>query len=153
METLRDFIKMQIQFVQSTFDEREMMPMFIAQSESDEIYCIATPFSNTGEKNAVVAAMREMFKLKKIIRYVFISEAWASTAKTKKEADEALPPSMDPNRKEIVIIVGEDRKETLGTEIPISRKDGKRILGKPHDLAACDGGRFEGLIRTGERLQ
>lgn len=71
-------------------------------------------------------------EVKHIDSIIFVSEAWASMGDIKKKIEPIMPPSQDPNRIEIVTIIGmSDIGEVLSENYKIKEcKNKKRILMK-----------------------
>jgi hypothetical protein len=104
-------------------------------------------FKNDSEKDATVAKVRETFRKKNIIRYMFCSEAWALTVPT---PTGPLPrPSQHPDRVEVVIVEAEDKSGgSMTAHMLIHRKGDAVTLGEPEYFGDVSSGRFVGLLQT-----
>lgn len=100
-------------FAQSKFrDDGNVQPMWIAETDMGEKFVIATPFGDEGQKAQVVTLLRQMFAERSVVRYAFMTEAWSvamSESEMKDEGTNRPPPSKHPRRREVLILLGEDR--------------------------------------------
>src|ERR1700675_4508335 len=77
MSKFDELMKMAEQFAIYNFNkEGGVQPMWLAETEDGEMMCIATPFESPESKNAAFNALRVMFKVQKVVRFAFMSEAW-----------------------------------------------------------------------------
>ena len=108
-----------------------ILPMWHAETATESLVISAT-FAN---KNATTAALTELFREERVLRYLFIDEAWVIKRDIGIGADELkrmreVGISEHPDREEIVMFSAEDAKSTATGTRPIIRPaKGKARLG------------------------
>jgi hypothetical protein len=107
-------------------------PMWFAETKDDDKFAFSAIWD---DKDTQMELVREVFKLRDVVRYIFIDEAWAVYADLK-EAPEverlaaAGQLSTHAKRREIVVFTGEDEFGEMSAERPIIRpKDAPAYLG------------------------
>jgi hypothetical protein len=128
LEQLLDFAQ---GFVAKQYLEAgEMCPMWHAQTETGENFLVMTPFENTEEKEFVSTNIKRMFLEKKVVRFVFMSEVWFKVYDHDHEPGLERPVSAEPDRKEAVFLLGEDRDtgQSMTVTLEIDRSTGKPVL-------------------------
>ena len=119
-------------------------------ADADQLL-ICSPWCNDDEKDMAVEAIRDMFKLHRVQRYVFVVEAWTVTGTSLKVVNEARP-SEHPDRREVVRITAEDRDGSVlsGQYYILRPEHGPVTLSPfhedPADMSMSLGGRMHGLL-------
>jgi hypothetical protein len=91
-------------------------------------------------KDEVAAILAKQFIAHDAVRYAFIAEAWQGSPNS------SIPPSLDPNRIEIVQVVAENRERGIGAAMEIIRPAGQKLyLSKPKQHYPT-AGRLTGLL-------
>ena len=130
--TLRDLIEWAANNIEKRFKNTgRVLPMWHAETATETLIIAAT-FEH---KNATTAALTELFRDERVLRYLFIDEAWVvkqpdgiAPADLKRMRQHGL--SDHPDRQEIVMIQGEDANGTTTATLPIIRPaKGKARLG------------------------
>jgi len=99
------------------------------------------------DKDAMVAAVKQLFIEEKAVAYVFISEAW-SFRPPKDTKPEDLPASLErvPGRREIVMLLAENSHGLKSGEMEITRPDGTDAVLGDIEYIPSDGVRSEGRM-------
>lgn len=109
-------------------DGEEAQPMFIAQWGNGQIGIYATPWRNDDDKEFAARALKMLFAAREVQRYVFVSEGWAVMRKHESQI-EGLRPSQEPDRVEILHVVGIERGAVrLGMGEIKHAEDGERSV-------------------------
>ncbi len=152
--TLEELLDHAAGFAQKVFNQSgELHPMWIAEDGNDQRFAIATPFTDGDSKSAIAQAMRQMFKLKGVVRYAFMAEAWmidhtGADAKTLENVVQGnVAVSELPNRIECIQIVAEDRERGVLGSFVISRDlEGKPTLSEFKRFPEYEGSKGLGWI-------
>jgi hypothetical protein len=146
--TLREFLDTHIAAIGLTFVTQGCIaPMFFGEDAEGQCTILFALFKNDSEKDATAAKVRETFRKKNVIRYVFCSEAWALVVPT--PTGQLPRPSQHPDRVEVVIVEAEDKSgQNLTAHMPIKRKGDAVTLGEPEYFGDVGSGRFAGLLQT-----
>lgn len=101
-----------------TSEDREggMIPTWLALHENGELDLIFTPWTGEAHKYAYVEALKLFFSDKKTVAYVMANEVWIGS-------NEEIQPSLDPKRKEAVILLGVDSGGVTQGTRDINRDD------------------------------
>jgi hypothetical protein len=150
MKTLKDFIEKASENASQIFNRTgQILPMVHAVTRNGDHVIMQMP---PGDKDTSIATVRAWFVLNDVVRYVFIDEAWIletadeSTIKALQTAKRSV--SQHPQRKEILLLSGEDEKEGhLQIRRYIIRGKGKPQLG-PVEISQLPymAGRLAGLL-------
>jgi hypothetical protein len=85
-------------------------PIFLMVSKTGKIGFISTRWSNADERELMSRAIRQEMKKEGVIKYSFMSEAWAAKAKEGwKKGMDFTPPSLRDDRMEIVMGVAAEK--------------------------------------------
>jgi len=129
------------------YEVGEIEPTWIAENVDGLVMVLRTPFTDADiSKDIVVRSMRKLFKERNVVRYVFVSEAWIVEFKDHMDAGR---PSQHPDRREIIMLRGEDiNGDVIGATRYILRPE----VGKPKltELKIDEGefsGRFTGMFK------
>lgn len=88
----------------------ECMPgIFIFQFPSGKTDVAPVMWDNTEEKHIKIGMARRLFLLGGVQRVVFTIEIWFYSSDNMKDVEDGPAPSEHPNRKEAVMIIGEER--------------------------------------------
>jgi hypothetical protein len=130
-------------------------PTWFLETESGDCEIIATPFEDSPHKDLVVLKMKEYFKIKNVVRYAFVMEAWFATENLKENErvkdlhENIIPPSQRPDRKEAICIAAEEKVsgETMFIVHEIDRSGDKPKL-LPNKIDNFNGsvGRFTNMF-------
>jgi hypothetical protein len=90
--------------------QKELMPSWDMCDREGRHYLIGTPWANYKQKRRTEVLLRQKVREWDIVAYSVLTEAWMAVAKKGKQLDINVPPSKDPNRKEVVIAVATDGK-------------------------------------------
>lgn len=132
-------------------------PIWFLENNNNDLILVATPFENNHTKDMAVLAVKEVIKEHNVVRYLFITETWFVSENIKdkpktpwKQPLETIIPSKHPDRKEAVVVTGEDREtgENLMILLEIDRSGDKPIL-KENDMSAemsVNSGRFTNMF-------
>lgn len=129
-----------------------LMPMWLVMTGDGNISCISTPFGSTAEKNAVDMYIKKFLKEKDAVCYVFAAEVWVRRVDPDKSTDLDIPPSEHPDRSEVIMITGEDRRRNrVWRTIPITRDGDTATLGDTVDeiadgMTTAHGPRFHSMF-------
>lgn len=138
---------------------RGFIPTIVAVCGNGEIQHVVlnVPFDEEN-KDRIVRAMRHQFKQWGVVRYGFVSEAWAATYKVFPQGtdeDERVQPSEHPERREIMNIVVADREGAVFVSALDIKRDYNGIVRnivKNTDMQSNPGsfgGRFASLLKEG----
>src|SRR5258708_5320326 len=118
---------------------------------------LIVPAPKTQDKDFIRSAIRHIFEIEQVIRYVQIGEAWTlSDSATPEEIFETAKQgglSKHPKRVEIVLLLGEDHQEGfVMAQREIIRGRGKKPRLGPLEFRQFNGveGRMVGLLPTPE---
>lgn len=126
VEELMDFAEKQARaIIEEKGDEAQSM--FLAQTLDNQMLVIAALWANEYEKVQILEGVKKLFKEKNVDRYVHISEAWASSNMQRHE--QGFTPSQDPDRREVLIILGVDRNRVLHRSWEIETEGEIRKIG------------------------
>ena len=89
-------------------DSGEVLPMWHVVDGNGDNLLLATPWTSDEEKRDIIVKLRELFRLRKVKRLVFMVEAWIAAVRADSEG-ETPRPSEHPDRREVIIINAEDR--------------------------------------------
>jgi hypothetical protein len=110
---LEELYAKQIEFCRKIFDEcGEVQPMWVGQSNDNELYPISAVFGSPEEKEEIGETLRAIFKRFDVIRYVSMLDSWMVIS----EKDKYVPgtrPSEHPDRIEVILITGEDGENEI----------------------------------------
>lgn len=96
-------------------------PTVIADTESGYVFCMPTALTDEATKDHFAEVAR-LFAIAHSARaLVLIAEAWATLPDASGHLDTETPPSMSPNRQEIVALMLEDRSQNATSLVPIVR--------------------------------
>jgi hypothetical protein len=130
-------------------DDHEVLPMWHAVQDDGEHMLIATPWRDDAEKEIAMEMLRDVFRQHRVKRFVFIVEAWIARVGTMAEVNEGPRPSEHPDRREVLMISGEDRdgSQIMGVYYILRPEHGPPKLSplevKPYDHTT---GRMVGLL-------
>lgn len=150
MKTLEQLVKENAEFAAHTFKlTGELVPMWIAECEDGSVLPIMVPMT---DKAMVIRAIRAIFKEKRVKRYVFMTEAWTLVAKdrTPKEAEEMQRYAENhslanhPDRREIIMVTGEDRENSIMGQMFILRPEHGKPTVSPFEILTM--GKLEGRM-------
>lgn len=126
-----------VTFARKSFEDPKctMLPMWTLLCDNGEIIPVMAIFRNEEEKYATVDLIKQMVKDKGVNRIGFLSETWMSSYQgedAKKKPRDLPKPSDDPNRKEGILFIVEDRfGGKICCTIPINRdEDNNATLGE-----------------------
>jgi hypothetical protein len=108
-------------------DQEEVLNMVMAQTEDNQMHLCLCPWSSDKERRFIIDIMKKKFKEWNVCRYVNVCESWVSTNMALHEA--GIQPRDDPQREEVIHIIGVDHREILGRAWYIINEGGKRRLG------------------------
>jgi len=129
----------------------EILPMWAAVTAKDEHFIVPSTFP---DKDVAASVLRDFFKEKDVVRYLFITEAWTCTTDDQEVAKRAMAwmragNTLEdfPDRKEILAFTGEDESGWMSAHREIIRGEGKPTLG-PLQWIDSDmtEGRFVGML-------
>jgi hypothetical protein len=111
LDELRDLFTLAAEYAAKIFRATgEVSPMWHAVDGKDENIVIATPWTSPDDQRTTAVLLREMFRKKRVKRYVFMAEAWSMTTFTREAAvSVAGHIHIHPDRREILAITAEDR--------------------------------------------
>lgn len=142
-----------------TFKEKgEVHPMWCGHTVLNELVMVLPEqFRNADDKDKAVAAVRRIFKEKEVVAFSFMCEAWILESRT--ASPEAFKRGMNigrneslehnPDRREVIQVVAEDRESTISGHYFILRPEhGKPTLSPfhRHDFGSTTG-RMTNLLR------
>ena len=122
---------------------------------------LVMPKPMPNNKDASAALVKAYFETKKVVRYVYIDEAWFLEANSDEltEADHARFASKglgdEPNRREAIMFVAEDRERQMTARRVITRVGEKAELGPliVDDDVVESSGRMMGMLRPAGAMQ
>jgi hypothetical protein len=124
----------------------QLNAMVIAIDGSGQQYHFMIEMGDEVQKAATAEALRAMFKMKGVIMYAFIAEAWMAAYRDKKVD---LMPSQREDRKEVVITiaVGKDGTRVCSaSDINRDWETGGAVLSEPDNMGDQFAGRFADLF-------
>jgi hypothetical protein len=141
----------------------EITPAWFAVTRAGEGHVIVTPVTSNRDtdpfgdraKEQIAEKIRQHFKEHDVVRFAHVAEAWMvfHDEETHKEFARGnitiTRPSLDPDRKEVVIIHAEDRSGGIGGAREIIRSQGRKpYLGSLewHDSGPASIGRYASLL-------
>jgi hypothetical protein len=128
--TIKEFIEFVSEPAKSIFKiEGVLKPMYHAIKSDGEEIIIPTILQ---DKDLTVTIIKEIFKELDIVKYVFMSEAWTLSSEKDKVPPELHKKGISehPDRKEIILIMGEDDNgSTMASMDIIRRQDEDPTLG------------------------
>ena len=133
---------------QRIFDESgELLPMWHMETAGGENIILSTPLGDADEKELLTQALKVFFKQKNVVRYVFMTEVWFKTMK-KDEPRFIGEVRHQPDRKEAVMLAGEDRDTgaSIMVQFEIDRSSGKPVLLSPSKFDGPSQGRFTNMF-------
>lgn len=111
MDNARDFA---VDVLVGEPKEKELIPVWAMVTKSGQTLMFATPFYGGEEtKEAVAQAMRLFMERVGVVRYTFMSEAWAAQTSKSEWTQDQRPPSQRDDRTEIVLICGGEKDKTV----------------------------------------
>jgi len=147
MKSLEQMVRENAEFAASTFkDTGSLTPMWIAECENGDILPIVAPMT---DKDKIIAAVKALFREHKVKRYVFMCEAWTIVGKSLDEArNRTTSLEHHPNRREIIMVSGEDGKQTIMGHMFILRPEHGKPTVSPFTIQTMDRaeGRMTGLL-------
>ena len=107
-EVFRKFVETIKAKVTQEFNQKgEHPPTWFLDTGDDRVLELITAFQSDQEKEIYDMVMRRAIKAYKVQRYVYVSEVWYATARTKEEC-KGPRPSDRSDRKEALMLSGED---------------------------------------------
>ncbi|PWT72135.1 MAG: hypothetical protein C5B60_09915 [Chloroflexi bacterium] len=132
-------------------EKGELVPMFHAVLGNDQHALIAAPWSDAEEKGKTIYVLRDLFRKKKVKRYVFIAEAWTVMAPSLEQVGDYIGRmSEHPDRREVVTISAEDRDGTnmMGYYFILRPEHSPATLSPLHMSKATEAiGQLMGMLR------
>jgi len=124
-------------------------PTVIADTDEGFVFCMPTALTDDAAKDRFAEVTR-LFAIAHSARsIVMIAEAWARLPDARGHLDTKTPPSLAPDRKEVVVLMLEDHSRNATRMLPILRDDagGFTSFGDPGPLQFGESqGRFSGLM-------
>ncbi len=148
MSKFEELVEKAKENVQRMFDERgEILPMWHAQTVDGEDLILATPLGDADQKELLSQALKLFFQEKGVVRYVFMTETWF---KAVKEGETMFSGDVrhQPDKKEAVMLVGEDRDTgaSIMVQLEIDRSKGKAVLLPASNHNGGVAGRFTNMF-------
>lgn len=144
-----EFAKSMLIGERTTGDDPSFCPQWTVLTDKGAVAVLATPFDGEESKNYAAAVVATVIGLSGVIRYTFASEVWTAKGKPG-EVDLATPPSQQPDRREMLMITGGDRKNgEMAKFWNIVRNRKGQIVDLPFDHEMPHGsmqGRFSGML-------
>jgi len=123
----------------------ELQPLFLGYT-NDSFLIIPGFFKNDEEKDVFLNQIKVIFAVFGIEFYISVNEAWVSTQE-KSTVDNFIKPSLDPKRKEALVITCVSHNEKSLVMYDIKRKGKKKTLSKEPSSEGCGiVGRFTELL-------
>ena len=88
----------------------EIMPHFVAWTETNEMLYVCTPWPNEEAKVQILQMIKLLFLVKKVNAYVMTSEAWTVTRDV--DTTDKRAPAECEDRKEIITMIGVQRGQS-----------------------------------------
>jgi hypothetical protein len=108
---------------------KPLVPAWVMVDAKGKVEIVGTPWRNDIEKTIMVAAMRLGMRKNGIVAYSLVVEAWAASAPPGwKEGDPHVPPAEDPKRREIVVALATDGKETVWRQWVMHRDYNEQVV-------------------------
>jgi hypothetical protein len=155
------YVRCMDQFFEKTIDfaKRTLMnhgsfdTMIVGETNNKEKIAFVGIFEDDEEKELFLSLVSMSFKLRRVNRYVVMSEAWMSSV----EKDLKVPivrPSDDPNKKEclVAIEVKEGDDHGRGILFEIKRKNEKIFKLEEKDSVSNVKGRFTELLSSAKKV-
>jgi hypothetical protein len=131
--------------------EDELLPFFHMITADGENILAPTPWRDEDDKRDMLGSIRLFMRMKNVVRYSVVSEAWAaSQPKDWKPGQDISPmPSERPDRREIVIAIAADKERTVSRSWDIVRGEAGSIvkLQLDKDFAGSQEGRMGSLLK------
>ena len=158
-KTLEDLIKHGAEFAADCFKSvGRLEPMWICQTKAGDLMIVGgdMPSHIGNDRNKLATILKAAFHAHGVVRYVFMTEAWALDCEGKSRED--LPSSIKagasieshPDRREVISLVAEEKgRHLMGTMYILRPEHGPAKLSK---FELFDGdkieGRFSGLLQA-----
>jgi hypothetical protein len=124
-------------------------PTVIADTEDGYVFCMPSDLADEAAKDRFAGIARHLAVAQDARALVMVVEAWAKFATPDGQLDMDTPPSQSPDRREVVVLMLEDRSRSAVSMIPIVRDESGSFarFGTPPPLDYNDvGGRFAKLM-------
>ena len=124
-------------------------PTAIADTPEGFVFSMPTALTDDAAKDRFAEVTRVIAVAQNARALVMIAEAWARLPDASGHLDTATPPSQAPDRKEVVVLILEDRSHNATRMLPILRDDAGAFtaFGEPGPLQFGESqGRFAGLM-------
>lgn len=153
MMNLEELFRHGQEFARSTFNAcGQFTPMWVGITEDDEILPILVP--EFPSKDIVVAAIKKIFKERKVVRYVQMLEGWMVVTKSSAEAERqareyiesGLSLETHPDRVEVLTVEASDGVRTLMGYFRIIREEAPELSEFESHPDAQAEGRFVNLL-------
>lgn len=138
------------EFVHDQFGaEGHFTPMWFAETKSGDRLGILTPFESGTSKDVISQVIKQMFRDKQVVRFIFATEAWSlDPMPTRMEDIPTGSIANHPDKVEVLMLNGEDvNGETITALFKIKRDKEKPYLDdyKVHRMTGGEG-RFTGML-------
>jgi hypothetical protein len=121
-------------------------PVWMIETVDAQRIMVVAPLEEGTDKDMLAVIVRQLIKQHNGCRAVMASETWFASYKSIDEVNNAPPPSKQADRKEGVMIVGEDRDgETRSFVCEIDRSD-KLVTLKPMKRMDLSFGRWTNMF-------
>ena len=157
-KTLEELIRHGAEFAADCFKQTgHLEPMWICETHSGDLMIVGgdMPSHIGNDRNKLAAMLKAAFRAHGVVRYVFMTEAWALDCEGQSRED--LPASIragasiesHPDRREVISLTGEEKgRHLMGTMYILRPERGPAKLTK---FELFDGdkieGRFSGLLQ------
>lgn len=157
---LEQFVKASVETSRTIFKNPEMDGSFVVFVEAKDPRMNATwavPNVDEMQKRSLIAMIASSMGAREVSRYSVMALSWVSSHPKEKPGQPMLPPSKDPNRKEMMMVIGVDRGDNIMHLIEVIRdqKDPEVVeFGKEddfHDTQAF--GLFADLLKLMDHLK
>jgi hypothetical protein len=110
--------------------EDELLPFFHMITADGENILAPTPWRNEDDKRDMLGSIRLFMRMKNVVRYSMVSEAWAAIQpKDWKPGQDLGPmPSERPDRREVVVAVAADKERTVSRSWDIVRGESGSVV-------------------------
>jgi hypothetical protein len=136
-------------------EDGELVPIWhgVPEDPSAAQLLICSPWNGDDEKYQAIETIRDVFKQHRVVRYVFVVEAWAVTGKD--PSIMRCRPSENPDRREILRIQAEDRDGSVlsGMYYILRPEHGPATLSPFHEDPSdmLQAGRMMGMLSSDTR--